>query len=67
VRAGLIIVDGKAHRRERLPLPSDVGEAIVEHLKHRGRQREPRHVFVTVHAPIRPLESSAASGLPPDP
>jgi site-specific recombinase XerD len=57
-RAGLIIVDGKAHQRERLPLPSDVGEAIVEHLKHRGRQRGQRHVFVTVHAPIRPLEPS---------
>jgi len=57
-RAGLIIVDGKAHQRERLPLPGDVGEAIVEHLRHRGRQRGQRHVFVTVHAPIRPLEPS---------
>jgi DNA replication protein DnaC len=32
-RAGQIIVDGKAHRRDQLPLPGDVGEAIVEHLK----------------------------------
>jgi len=57
-RAGQIIVDGKAHRRDQLPLPSDVGEAIVEHLKHRGRRRGQRHVFLTVHAPIRPLEPS---------
>jgi site-specific recombinase XerD len=57
-RAGQIGVDGKAHRRDRLPLPSDVGEAIVAHLKHRGRQREQRCVFLTVHAPIRPLEPS---------
>ena len=57
-RAGQIIVDGKAHRRDQLPLPSDVGEAIVEHLKHRGRRRGERRVFLTVHAPIRPLEPS---------
>jgi integrase len=57
-RAGQISVDGKAHRRDQLPLPSDVGEAIVEHLKHRGQRRGQRHVFVTVHAPIRPLTPS---------
>ena len=57
-RAAQIIVDGKAHRRDQLPLPSDVGEAIVEHLKHRGQRRAQRHVFVTVHAPIRPLTPS---------
>jgi site-specific recombinase XerD len=57
-RAGRIIVDGKAHRREQLPLPGDVGEAIVEHLRHRGRRGEERHVFLTVHAPIRPLAPS---------
>jgi integrase len=53
-RAGLIIVDGKARRRDQLPLPGDVGEAIVEHLRHRGRRCGERRVFVTVHAPIRP-------------
>ena len=57
-RAGLIVVDGKAHRRDQLPLPCDVGEAIVEHLQQcGGRCGEPR-VFLTVHAPIRPLEPS---------
>jgi integrase/recombinase XerD len=57
-RAGQVIVDGKARQREQLPLPSDVAEAIVEHLKHRGRHCGERHVFLTVHAPIRPLEPS---------
>ena len=57
-RAGQIVVDGKAHRRDQLPLPSDVGEALVEHLRHRGRRRGERRVFLTVHAPIRPLEPS---------
>jgi site-specific recombinase XerD len=57
-RAGQITVDGKAHRRDQLPLLSDVGEAIVEHLRHRGHRRGERRVFLTVHAPIRPLEPS---------
>jgi site-specific recombinase XerD len=57
-RAGLIVVDGKAHRHDQLPLPADVGEAIVAHLRHRGRRRGERRVFLTVHAPIRPLEPS---------
>jgi len=57
-RDGEITVDGKGYRRDRLPLSSDVGEAIVAHLKHRGDQDPERHVFLTVHAPIRPLEPS---------
>ena len=57
-RAGEITVDGKAHRRDQLPLPSDVGEAIVAHLRHRGRRPGEHHVFLTVHAPTRPLDPS---------
>jgi site-specific recombinase XerD len=57
-RAGEITVDGKAHRLDQLPLPSDVGEAIVAHLKHRGRRPGEPHVFLTVHAPIRRLDPS---------
>jgi site-specific recombinase XerD len=57
-RAGELTVDGKGHRRDRLPLPGDVGEAMVAHLTHRGRRRGEPRVFLTVHAPIRPLEPS---------
>jgi site-specific recombinase XerD len=56
-RAGEIEVDGKAHRRDRLPLPSDVGEALVGYLSLRGR-RDISRVFLTLHAPIRPIEPS---------
>ena len=56
-RAGEITVDGKAHHPGRLPLPGDVGEAIVSYLQHRGRCDHQR-VFLTVHAPIRPLEAA---------
>jgi integrase/recombinase XerD len=57
-RAGQITIDGKAHRRDQLPLPADVGDAIVGHLKRRGRRPGESHVFLTVHAPIRPLDAS---------
>ena len=56
-RAGEIEVDGKGHERQRLPLPGDVGEALVEHLKLRGHSAHGR-VFLTVHAPTRPIEAS---------
>ena len=57
-RTGEITVDGKAHQPGLLPLPGDVGEAIVAHLKQRGRRDDEPRVFLTVHAPIRPLEPS---------
>jgi len=56
-RAGEIEVDGKGHECDRLPLPSDVGEALVDHLRLRGRSAH-RRVFLTVRAPTRPIESS---------
>ncbi|HUY08437.1 MAG TPA: site-specific integrase [Candidatus Dormibacteraeota bacterium] len=53
--AGEIIVRGKGHTKERLPLPSDVGTAIVAYL-HGGRpQRPEREVFLRVIAPVRGL------------
>jgi site-specific recombinase XerD len=75
-RAGEISVRGKGDRRERLPLPSDVGEAIAVYLR-RGRPArvEGRCVFVRAIAPHRGLTSTAVSqivasaagraGLPP--
>jgi site-specific recombinase XerD len=56
-RAGEIEVDGKGHERGRLPLPSDVGDAVVGYLTLRGRSDSCR-VFLTVHAPTRPIEPS---------
>jgi site-specific recombinase XerD len=56
-RAGEITVCGKARRRARLPLPSDVGEALVDYLSLRGH-RATRQVFLTVEAPIRPIRAA---------
>jgi hypothetical protein len=38
-RADELIVRGKGARSERLPLPHDVGEAIVGHLRDGGLQQ----------------------------
>jgi integrase/recombinase XerD len=55
-RAGEIVVRGKGNRVERLPLPADVGEAIVDYLRDGRRAGFPgRAVFVRVKAPCRAL------------
>jgi integrase/recombinase XerD len=54
-RSGEMVVRGKGRREERLPIPVDVGEVIVEYLS-RGRPRRPeRALFLRVHAPLRAL------------
>jgi site-specific recombinase XerD len=61
-RRGEIIVRGKGNRVDQLPLPSDVGEAIVEYLRRaRPRAARGRTVFVWTHAPYRGLTSNAVT------
>jgi integrase/recombinase XerD len=60
-RAGELLVRGKAGRRARMPLPVDVGEALVGYLQ-RGRPRvRSERLFMRVLAPIAPLTSDAVS------
>jgi len=60
-RAGEIVVTGKGNRRERLPLPHDVGEAIAGYC-HRGRRRgDCRDLFLRVNAPHTGLSTSGIS------
>lgn len=73
-RHGEMAVHGKGGRQERLPLPVDVGEAIVAYLHHRPRV-ECRSLFLRVRAPIVGLTSDGVqcvvrgscvrAGLPP--
>ena len=57
-RAGEIVVRGKANCTERLPLPSDVGEAVAAYLRHgRPTSAHGRTVFVRIKAPHRPLST----------
>jgi len=51
-RAGELVIAGKGRRSERLPLPADVGEAIVEYLQGgRPATAQDRSLFVRVRAP----------------
>jgi site-specific recombinase XerD len=40
-RHGELTVRGKGHRQDRLPLPADVGQAIVDYLQHAVPRRRP--------------------------
>jgi site-specific recombinase XerD len=51
-RAGELVIAGKGRRAERLPLPEDVGEAIVCYLQDgRPATAQDRSLFVRVRAP----------------
>jgi len=61
-RRGEIAVRGKGHRHERLPLPSDVGEAIVAYLGGgRPATATGREVFLGTRAPHRGLTRGAVT------
>ena len=61
-RRAEIAVRGKGNRRERLPLPADVGDAVAEYLRRaRPVSAEGRAVFVRVKAPHRALTPAGIS------
>ncbi len=58
-RAGEILVRGKGLLHERMPLPSDVGQALTSYLR-RGRPAcQTRRVFVRMRAPRRGFANPA--------
>ena len=62
-RAGEIVVQGKGHRVDRLPLPVDVGEALAAYLAD-GRPRSTcRTLFLTSHPPARAMHPHTISGV----
>ena len=61
-RAGEILVRGKGGRHDRLPLPADVGEALVGYLQRRPPS-EPRAVFVGMLPPGGPLTRQAVGAI----
>jgi integrase/recombinase XerD len=61
-RAGEIRVRGKGGTEERLPLPSDVGSAVADYLRHaRPSGAHPREVFIRLVAPRRGLAPQGVS------
>jgi len=60
-RAGEIVVHGKGGRLDRLPLPGDVGEAIVAYLQRGRPSTGHRELFLRALAPIGPLAGGGVS------
>ena len=60
-RAGELVVRGKARRRERLPMPQEVGEALVAYLREGRPDAEVRRVFLTCRAPVRAIRPDLVS------
>ena len=61
-RAGEIVVRGKGGRQDRLPLPADVGEAIVSYLQRRPPSAS-RAVFVGMLPPAGALTREAVGSI----
>lgn len=57
-RAGEIEVLGKGNRRERLPLPVDVGQAIADYCRRGRRRGQCRRLFLCGHAPYGGLSGT---------
>lgn len=55
---GELVIRGKGSRRDRLPLPVDVGEALVAYLSAGRPQAQSRALVLRVHAPIGPMGAS---------
>jgi site-specific recombinase XerD len=62
--AGIITVRGKMRRAVQLPLPQEVGEAIVDYLSNARPRCRSRQIFITARAPYHPFDDvGAISGL----
>jgi integrase len=61
--AGEIVIRGKGPRIDRLPLPTDVGEAVASWLQHGRGECACPNVFTRVRAPRLGLTSSGVSAV----
>ena len=61
-QGGCLSVHGKSGRRTQLPLPKDVGDAIVAYLRHGRPRATSRRVFLRARAPIRGFLGQSAVG-----
>jgi len=57
---GEVVVRGKGRRRDRLPLPEDVGEALAVYLREARGPSASRRVFLRLHAPRTGLSGPSA-------
>ncbi len=59
-QAATLHLDGKGRREVLLPVPQDVGDAILSYLEHRPAHDEHELVFLGLHAPFAPLQTASA-------
>lgn len=59
-KEGSLVVCGKGRRQVRLPLPQDIGDALLAYLERRDAPVGVDHVFVSAQAPRRPFFGSNA-------
>jgi len=57
-----LLVSGKNRRQARLPLPQDVGDAVLLYLERRP-QFDTDRVFLPLHAPMGPLNARSVSSV----
>lgn len=55
--AGELVVRGKGRRQDHLPLPCEVGEALVAYLSGGRNPEGARHLFLTCRAPRGPIRA----------
>jgi site-specific recombinase XerD len=60
-RGGEVVVRGKSRRQDRLPLPCDVGDALVAYLTRSRPATRIREVFLTCKAPLRAIRPDLVS------
>jgi integrase/recombinase XerD len=60
-RHGSLTVCGKGRRQASLPLPQEVGDAIVLYLQHGRPSLRVQEVFTSALAPFRPLSRAAVT------
>jgi integrase/recombinase XerD len=56
-RAGEILIRGKGKLHDRMPLPTEVGEAIVDYIRN-GRPGDSRALFVSAKTPHPPFKNA---------
>jgi integrase/recombinase XerD len=63
-RAGELVVRGKDNRVDRLPLPHDVGAALVDYLRHGRHQAANRTLFLRACAPDGAMTPRSVGAVP---
>ncbi len=58
---GEMVIHGKGGREDRLPIPHDVGQAMVAYLQDGRPQRPSRKLFLQTRAPYRDLTAGTVA------